>query len=80
LDGALDKLDAIRGVRYNWIDETASKDSQVGVIAQEIQSVYPELVSEGGNGYLSVDYPKLTAVLIQAAKELKAMIIALSNK
>lgn len=48
LDGALEKLDAIRGVRYNWIDETASKDIQVGVIAQEIQSVYPELVREGG--------------------------------
>jgi predicted acyltransferase (DUF342 family) len=80
LDGALGTLDAIRGVRYNWIDESASKDIQVGVIAQEIQSVYPELVREGGNGFLSVDYPKLTAVLIQAVKELKAMVVALANK
>ena len=75
LDGALEKLDAIRGVRYNWIAE-AMGEHQVGVIAQEIQSVYPELVKEGGNGFLSVDYPKLTAVLIQALKELKAIVLS----
>ena len=75
LDGALEKLDAIRGVRYNWIAESMG-DHQVGVIAQEIQSVYPELVKEGGNGFLSVDYPKLTAVLIQALKELKALVLS----
>ena len=80
LDGALDKLDAIRGVHYNWIDEKYPQERQVGVIAQEIQAVYPELVKEGGNGFLSVDYPKLTAVLIQSVKELKAMVVALVNK
>uniref|UniRef100_A0A6C0KT08 Peptidase S74 domain-containing protein n=1 Tax=viral metagenome TaxID=1070528 RepID=A0A6C0KT08_9ZZZZ len=80
LENALDKIDSIRGVHYNWIDENQSKDRQVGVIAQEIQAVYPELVMQGGNGYLSVDYPKLTAVLIQSVKELKAMVLALANK
>jgi len=80
LNGALDKIDAIRGVHYNWIDEKYPQELQVGVIAQEIQSVYPELVREGGNGFLSVDYPKLTAVLIQSVKELKAMVVALVNK
>jgi hypothetical protein len=80
LDGALDKIDSIRGVHYHWINEEQSKERQVGVIAQEIQAVYPELVMEGGNGYLSVDYPKLTAVLIQSIKELKAMVLALANK
>jgi predicted acyltransferase (DUF342 family) len=80
LDGALDKIDSIRGVHYHWINEEQSKERQVGVIAQEIQAVYPELVMEGGNGFLSVDYPKLTAVLIQSIKELKAMVLALANK
>jgi hypothetical protein len=79
VDGALDKIDQIRGVYYNWIDEAQPKDRQVGVIAQEIQAVYPELVKEGGNGYLSVDYPKLTAVLIESIKELKAMVLALKQ-
>ena len=75
LDGALDKLDLIRGVYHDWIDESQG-GRQIGVIAQEIQAVYPELVMEGGNGYLSVNYPKLTAVLLQSVKELKALILA----
>ena len=80
LEGALDKIDAIRGVHYHWIDAAQPQERQVGVIAQEIQGAYPELVREGGNGFLSVDYPKLTAVLIQSIKELKAMVLALANK
>ena len=80
LESALDKIDSIRGVNYYWRDENQSKERQVGVIAQEIQVVYPELVMEGGNGFLSVDYPKLTAVLIQSIKELKAMVLALAQK
>jgi hypothetical protein len=74
LDGALDNMDHIRGVYHDWIDENQSKDRQIGVIAQEVQAVYPELVTKGENGYLSVNYPKLTAVLIQAVKELKAIV------
>jgi hypothetical protein len=80
LEGALDKIDAIRGVHYHWIDAAQPQSRQVGVIAQEIQAAYPELVMEGGNGFLSVDYPKLTAVLIQSIKELKAMVLSLANK
>jgi Chaperone of endosialidase len=76
LDSVLEKLDSIRGVRYNWAAEEMAHEPQVGVIAQEIKSVYPELVKEGSNGFLSVDYPKLTAVLIQAVKELKALVLA----
>ena len=75
LDGALDKIDLIRGVYHDWIDETQG-GRQIGVIAQEIQAVYPELVMEGGNGFLSVNYPKLTAVLLQSVKELKALILS----
>ena len=80
LEGALDKIDSIRGVHFNWIDAAQPQSRQVGVIAQEIQAAYPELVMEGGNGFLSVDYPKLTAVLLQSVKELKAMVVALMNK
>jgi hypothetical protein len=80
LEGALDKIDSIRGVHYHWVDAAQPQSRQVGVIAQEIQAVYPELVKEGGNGYLSVDYPKLTAVLIQSVKELKSLIMSLANK
>ena len=80
IDGALDKLDGIRGVYHDWINTRQSEDRQIGVIAQEVQAVYPELVHENENGYLSVNYPKLTAVLLQSIKELKAMVLAICAK
>ena len=80
LDGALDKIDNIRGVYHHWIHENQPQERQIGVIAQEVQAVYPELVNEGGNGLLSVNYPKLTAVLLQSIKELKAMVLELAKK
>ena len=75
IENALDKLDGMRGVYHDWNDEN-NKEHSIGVIAQEVQAVYPELVHEGSDGYLSVNYPKLTAVLLQAIKELKALVLA----
>ena len=80
LEGVLDKIDLLRGVYHDWMDPSQPHERQVGVIAQEIQAVYPELVKTGGNGYLMVDYPKLTAVLLQAVKELKARALAIMKK
>ena len=68
----MENLDLIRGVYHDWNDERIV-DRQIGVIAQEIQAVYPELVMEGADGFLSVNYPKLTAVLLQSVKELKEL-------
>jgi hypothetical protein len=75
IEKALDKLDGMRGVYHDWNDEN-NKEHAIGVIAQEVQAVYPELVHEGSDGYLSVNYPKLTAVLLQAIKELKALVLS----
>ena len=80
VDEALDKVQRMRGVYYTWIDKNQPQTQQLGVIAQEVQAVCPELVEKGGNGYLSVDYPKLTAVLIQAVKELKAKVDAMESQ
>ena len=44
---------------------------QIGLIAQEVETVLPQIVSSPQDGYKSVDYTKLTAVLIEAIKELK---------
>jgi hypothetical protein len=80
LDGALDNLDHMRGVYHHWIHENQPQERHIGVIAQEVQAIYPELVNLGGNGYLSVNYPKLTAVLLQSIKELKAIVLDLGKK
>jgi len=67
ITGALDKVKQLRGVDFTWKDnDTKGK----GVIAQELQQVFPELVSEESDGNLSVNYNGLIAVLIEAIKEL----------
>jgi hypothetical protein len=80
LDGALEKLDDIKGVYHGWIQKQEHDKREVGVIAQDVQKVYPELVAKCGNGYLSVNYPKLTAVLLQSVKELKAKVLEIASK
>jgi len=74
LAGALAAVLALRGVRYEWNalgvkhGGTAGA-SQVGVLAQEVEKIYPELVSTDKDGYKAVNYAQLTPVLIEALKE-----------
>jgi hypothetical protein len=76
ISDALDKVGQLQGVSFNWNQEAESVgatpgDHQIGLVAQEVEQVIPELVSTPENGYKSVDYTKLTAVLVEAVKELK---------
>ena len=88
LTGALDKVKELRGVSFDWKELNEKEKTtihsheghDIGVIAQEIQAQYPELVTERENGYLAVDYVKLTAVLLQAIKELDAKVEACMAK
>jgi len=83
LDGALDKVNQLNGYEFDWkdgIEDVVSKKGHdIGVKAQEVQALYPELVHERDNGYLAVDYVKLTAVLLHAVKELSAKVDELSK-
>ena len=65
-------LDKISGYRFDWKEEdlVLKIKEDVGVIAQEIKEVLPELVRVNENGYYSVRDKGLTAVLIEAVKEL----------
>ena len=63
---ALEIVNQLEGVRFDWKD---SGESSLGVIAQDLEKVLPELVSET-NGVKSVNYNGIIAVLIQAIKEL----------
>jgi hypothetical protein len=56
------------------------KDRQIGFIAQEVEAIYPELVITDEQGYKKVDYAKITPVLVEAIKELKAENEALKAK
>ncbi len=67
----LDLLSKINGVTYNWKDKNKDQRLQYWVIAQEVEEVIPELVSEDDKWIKSVNYVWFTPVLIEAVKELK---------
>jgi len=73
--GALSNVLKLNGVHYNWKttefpDKKFTNDLQLGFIAQDLEKIYPELVLTDDKGYKSVDYAKLTPVLVEAIKEL----------
>ncbi|MCB2406859.1 tail fiber domain-containing protein [Hymenobacter lucidus] len=79
LSGALSAVLALRGVRYQWnalgVQHGGKAGTeQVGVLAQEIEKFYPELVSTDAQGYKAVNYAQLTPVLLEALKELHAQL------
>ena len=100
IDNALDKVLKLNGVHFDWADDIHERgfhgakpgEKAVGVIAQEVEAVLPELVapapfdvlkdqetgehigSKSGEDYKTVKYEKLTALLIEAVKELSAKV------
>ncbi len=75
----LNKVLSLRGVSYEWRREAFPQHDfeegrQVGVIAQEVEQVFPELVHTNEEGYKSVDYGALVAPLVEAMKEQQRMI------
>jgi hypothetical protein len=69
IPAACEKLDQLSGYYYYWRSEK-DPSRQIGVIAQEVEQVFPELVKTSASGIKSVDYSKFSAILIQANKEL----------
>jgi hypothetical protein len=66
---SLEKVLAIHGVTYKWIDEERyGSETQIGVIAQEIEKVVPEVVTTGSDGVKRVRYSDLVPLLIEAFK------------
>lgn len=74
LGSSLDNVMQLRGVSYSWKTEEYKgmgfkEGREIGLIAQEVEKVYPELVTTDGKGYKAVFYSKLVPVLIEAVKE-----------
>ena len=65
---------ALNGYNYNWIDPTLDNTLQTGLLAQELQAVYPQLVRENEKGELSIIYSGLIPILIEGMKEQQAQI------
>jgi hypothetical protein len=71
---ALDKVNKISGVGFEWNEKSGKAGKDYGVIAQEIEKVLPELVVTRDDGYKAVRYEKIIALLIEAVKELNKKI------
>jgi hypothetical protein len=68
IEGSLDKVMNLRGVSFKWKD---GGKEDIGLIAEEVAEVIPEVVAfeENGEDAQSVDYSRLVALLIEATKE-----------
>ena len=80
----LDKIIKLNGTHYEWNETmneiTGQTGSEYGLIAQDVKKEFPEMVSEGEDGYLMIDYIQLIPVIVESIKELKNEIDNLKNK
>ena len=79
LTDILPKLDNINAVGFNWKNGVDTR-RQIGFIAQEVEKVFPELVSADDKGYKSIDYSKFSAILLEAVKEQQKQIEELKSE
>ena len=78
----IDKIKQISGVEFDWIPNEeyhSYKGHDVGVIAQEIEKVLPEVVTTRDNGYKAVKYDKIVSLLIEAIKDQQQQIDELKS-
>ena len=85
IENALDKVTRLRGVTYFWDvennpDKAFDTKRQIGVIAQEVEEIIPELVITDEQGFKGVNYPQFSAILIEAIKEQQKKIGKLEEK
>jgi len=81
IDNALDKVMSLRGVEFDWNATSRKGQHDIGLIAQEVEKIIPEVVIEKNlcmgdmknnkKDYKTVDYEKIVGVLVEAIKELK---------
>jgi hypothetical protein len=72
IENALEKVEQINGYTYEFKADDSKRHA--GVIAQEIQTVLPEIVNKGNDGILGVEYGNISALLIEAIKEQQTQI------
>jgi hypothetical protein len=83
IENPIQKVQKLNGVTWDWnsnADELQQSLPNVGVIAQEVEEVLPQLVHNRDNGFKGVDYAKLTGLLIEAIKEQQKQIDELKSK
>jgi hypothetical protein len=84
IENALEKIQSVGGYEFDWKEENKIEHGydghDIGVIAQEIEAIAPELVQTRENGYKAVKYEKIVPLLIEAIKELSAKLKEMEKK
>ena len=80
LNNSFTKLNSLQGYHYYWKDTTKSQSLQTGLIAQEVETLFPELVKTDEKGMKSVNYVGLIPHLIEAIKEQNKQIVTLKER
>ena len=80
LSNAINKINQIGGYEFDWNSNSSHSGHDVGVIAQEIEEVLPEVVVTRDNGYKAVRYEKIVALLIEAIKDQQSQIDELKSR
>jgi hypothetical protein len=82
IDKALDKVNSIQGIEFDWIEKEevhGNSGHDIGVIAQEIEEILPDVVTTRDNGYKAVKYEKIVPLLIEAIKDLSKQVDGLKR-
>lgn len=89
IPNALEKVSSLNGVTYDWTQEYMEsqggedgffvRKNDVGLIAQEVEKVLPEIVATNEEGYKAIKYERVVSLLVEAVKELKAELEEVRN-
>lgn len=75
IDNALSKVKQLRGIKFEWDENFKTfKGKDIGLVAQEVESILPEIVATRDNGFKAVRYEKVIPLLVEAIKELSEKI------
>ena len=83
IENPIEKVQSLKGVTWDWNDNASDVQHSlpnVGVIAQDVEKVLPQLVRDNEGGYKAVDYDKLVGLLIEAVKDQQSQIDELKSK
>jgi len=83
IHNALENVNKLNGVYFDWVPKPGIHENEghdIGIIAQEVEKLFPEIVETRDNGYKAVKYDRLVAVLIQAVNELKTEVDELKKR
>ncbi|MBN2729265.1 MAG: tail fiber domain-containing protein [Bacteroidales bacterium] len=69
ITGSLDKIQQLQGVTYEWKDPEREAGTQLGLIAQDVEEVIPYIVNTDNEGYKSLQYSVIVALLIEGVKD-----------